>query len=146
MPSHQTNFYPKSPPEQILWAATWQNQPNECAPSEDSDEPRHPPSLIRVFAVRSMGSLGHQVSSCGQRRLWSDWADSQADQSLCWVYSHCVGFVMLWLILMFVSIAFVSEKAMVQARLHRCTCQAHLHCSHMQKCSYHIARSYIRFY
>ena len=26
------------------------------APSEDSDQPRHPPSLIRVFAVRSMSS------------------------------------------------------------------------------------------
>ena len=23
-----------------------------CAPSEDSDQPKHPPSLIRVFAVR----------------------------------------------------------------------------------------------
>ena len=36
----------------IIWAATWQNQQNECAPSEDSDQPLHPPSLIRVFAVR----------------------------------------------------------------------------------------------
>ena len=27
-----------------------------CAPSEDSDEPGHPPSLIRVFTVRSIGS------------------------------------------------------------------------------------------
>ena len=26
------------------------------APSEDSDQPVHPPSLFRVFAVRSMGS------------------------------------------------------------------------------------------
>ena len=26
------------------------------APSEDSDQPGHLPSLIRVFAVRSMGS------------------------------------------------------------------------------------------
>ena len=26
------------------------------APSEDSDQPGHPPSLIRVFAVRSMGN------------------------------------------------------------------------------------------
>ena len=26
------------------------------APSEDSDQPGHPPSLIRVFAVRFMGS------------------------------------------------------------------------------------------
>ena len=25
---------------------------NDCAPSEDSDQPGHPPSLIRVFAVR----------------------------------------------------------------------------------------------
>ena len=27
-----------------------------CAPSEDSDQSEHPPSLIRVFAVRSMDS------------------------------------------------------------------------------------------
>ena len=38
------------------WAASWQNQQNDCAPSEDSDQPGHPPSLIRVFAVSSMGS------------------------------------------------------------------------------------------
>ena len=25
---------------------------NGCAPSDDSDQPGHPPSLIRVFAVR----------------------------------------------------------------------------------------------
>ena len=34
-----------------IWATTWQNQQNECAPSEDSDQPGHPPSLIGVFAV-----------------------------------------------------------------------------------------------
>ena len=72
-----------------IWAATWQNQQSECAPSEDSDQPGHPPSLImprliRVFAVRIMGSLGPKLSSCGQRRLWSDWADAQADLSLRW--------------------------------------------------------------
>ena len=39
-----------------IWDASWQNQQNDCAPSEDSDQPGHPPSLIRVFAVRSMGS------------------------------------------------------------------------------------------
>ena len=27
-----------------------------CAPSEDSDQPGHPPRLIRVFTVRSIGS------------------------------------------------------------------------------------------
>ena len=31
-------------------------QRNKCAPSEDSNQPGHPPSLIRVFAVLSMGS------------------------------------------------------------------------------------------
>ena len=36
----------------IILAASWQNQQNDCAPSEDSDQPGHPPSLIRVFAVR----------------------------------------------------------------------------------------------
>ena len=28
----------------------------DYAPSEDSDQPGHPPSLIRVLAVRSVGS------------------------------------------------------------------------------------------
>ena len=36
----------------IIWGASWQNQQSECAPSEDSDQPGHLPSLIRVFAVR----------------------------------------------------------------------------------------------
>ena len=57
-----------------------------CAPSEDLDQPGHPPSLIRVFAVRSMGSQGPNASSCGQRRLCRDWADAQADLSLRWTH------------------------------------------------------------
>ena len=39
------------------WAATWQNQKNDCVPSEDSDQPGHPPSLNSVFAER-MNRLG----------------------------------------------------------------------------------------
>ena len=81
-----------------VWAATWQNQQNEFAASEDSDQLGHPPSLIRVFAACSMGSWGPKGSSCGQRRLSSDMADAQADLSLCWMHNHFVGFVMLWLI------------------------------------------------
>ena len=38
------------------WAVTWQNKQSECVPSEDSDQPGHLPSLIRVFTVRSIGS------------------------------------------------------------------------------------------
>ena len=47
-----------------------------------------------VFAVPLMGSYGPKLSSCGQRRLWSDWVDAQADLSLRWAHSHFVGFVM----------------------------------------------------
>ena len=32
-------------------------------PSEDSDQSGHPPSLIRVFAVRSMGSRADSENS-----------------------------------------------------------------------------------
>ena len=74
----------------INWAATWQNQQNDCAPSEDSDQPGHPPGLIRVFAVHSMGTLR-------QQRLWSDQADAQADLSLRCAHTHFVRFVMRWL-------------------------------------------------
>ena len=51
-------------------------------PSDDSDQPGHRPtsSLIDVFAVRSEGSLVPKISSCGQRRLWSDWAH----RAFCW--------------------------------------------------------------
>ena len=38
-------------------------------PSEDSDQPGHLPSLIRVFAVRSLGSLGPNFALGGHRRL-----------------------------------------------------------------------------
>ena len=61
------------------------------APNEDSDQPG--PSLISAFAAwRKLGSLATQMSA--QRRLWSDWADAQADLSLRWAHSHFVGFVM----------------------------------------------------
>ena len=79
------------------WTATWQNQQNESAPSEDSDQPGHPPSLIRLLALRTKkaGVLSYPLSA--QRRLWSDWADAQADLSLCWARTHFVGFVVSWL-------------------------------------------------
>ena len=49
---------------------------------------------LRVFSARSVGSLGLKVSSCEHRRLWSDWADAQADLSLRWAHTQFVGFVM----------------------------------------------------
>ena len=32
-----------------IWAASWQIQKNDCAPSENSDQPGHPPNLIRAL-------------------------------------------------------------------------------------------------
>ena len=81
----------------LRWAASWQNQHCGCAPSEDSDQPGHPPSLIRVFAVRMKKSWILSYPLCAQRRLWSDWADAQVDLSLRWAHSHFVGFVTRWL-------------------------------------------------
>ena len=82
----------------MIWAVTWQNQQNECAPSEDSDQPEHPPSLIRGFAVhlKKHWYLSYPLSA--QWRLWSDWAVAQADLSLRWAHTHFVGFVVSWLI------------------------------------------------
>ena len=80
-----------------MWATTRQNQQSECAPSEDSDQPGHRPCLIRVFAVRMKKAWVLSYSLSAQRRLWSDWADAQADLSLRWAHTHFVGFVMSWL-------------------------------------------------
>ena len=68
------------------WAATWQNQQSECAHSEDSDQPGHPPSQIRVFAVRMKKTWVLSYPLSAQRRLWSDWVDAQADLSLRWAH------------------------------------------------------------
>ena len=72
-----------------------------CAPSEDSDHPGHPPSLIRVFVVhmKKFWVLSYPLSA--QRRLWSDWADGQADLCLRWAHIHFVGFVLRRLVYVF---------------------------------------------
>ena len=77
-----------------IWAATWQNQQTESAPSEDSDQPGHPSSLIRVFAVRMKKAWVLSYKLSAQRRLWSDWAVAQADLSLRWAQTHFVSFDM----------------------------------------------------
>ena len=88
--AHNTNF---DIARTCIWAMTWQNQQSDCAPSEDSDQPGHSPSLIREFAImKKAWVLSYPLSA--QRRLWSDWADAQGNLSLHWVHSHFVGFVM----------------------------------------------------
>ena len=65
---------------------TWQNQQNECAPSIDSDQPGHLPSLIRVFPPVCM------------KKAWvhsTHWVHSEdSDQTgrmprLIWVFAGC---------------------------------------------------------
>ena len=70
-----------------------------CAPSEDSDQPVHSRSLIRIFTGHILDREGCKVSSCRQRRLWSDCADAQADLSFRWAHisevplSHVVAHI-----------------------------------------------------
>ena len=65
-----------------------------CAPIEDSDQPAHPRSLIRVFAVRlkSLRIIGYPHNA--PRRLLSDYVDAQADISLQWRTYNLVGTAM----------------------------------------------------
>ena len=65
-----------------------------CAPSEDLNQPGRPPSLTRVFAACSMGCYGLKLSSCGQRRFWSDLEDGRANLSLCWASLHAILLVL----------------------------------------------------
>ena len=81
-------------------AASWQNQQCGCAPSEDSDQSGHPPSLISAFAVHMKKARVLSYPLSAQRRLWSDWADAQADLSLRWAHTHFVGFVTRRLIIL----------------------------------------------
>ena len=53
-----------------------------CAPSEDSDQPGHLPSLIRVFAVRMKKAWVISYPLSAQRRLCPDCVDAQADLRL----------------------------------------------------------------
>ena len=47
---HSQSAITSSKRKVFIWAASWQNEQNDCAPSEGSIQPGHPPSLIRVFA------------------------------------------------------------------------------------------------
>ena len=64
-----------------------------CAPSEDSDQPGHPPSLIRVFAVRMKKTWVLSYPLSAQKRLLSDWADDQADLTLRWAHAILLFFL-----------------------------------------------------
>ena len=56
-------------------------------PAKTQDQPRHPPSLIRVLAVRVKKPWVLSYPLSAQRIRWSGWA-----------HTHFVGFVMSWLL------------------------------------------------
>ena len=60
-----------------------------CAHSEDSDQPVHPRSLIRVFAGYSKERHGSKASSGRQRWLRSACASAQTDLSLPSLHMQC---------------------------------------------------------
>ena len=62
--------------------------------SDDSDQPAHLRSLIRVFAD-CMCLLQPKE---GQQEPLPSWVDVQIDLSLCWSHRVIVGFVMHWLV------------------------------------------------
>ena len=57
-----------------------------CAPTEDLNQPTHPHSLIRVFAVRMRKLYILGYPKCAQWRFWSDCANVQSDQNLRWAH------------------------------------------------------------
>ena len=57
-----------------------------CTPSEDSDQPGHPPNLIRVFAGRMKKAWVLSYPLSAQQILWSGWANAQAGLGLRWAH------------------------------------------------------------
>ena len=76
------------------WYEPQHDKTNEriCAPSKDSDQPGHPPILIRVFAVRMNKPWALSYPLSAQRKLWSDWAMTLFRLSRCpgWSVTHVI--------------------------------------------------------
>ena len=63
------------------------------APSEDSDQPGHPPCLIWILAVHSVGSYEPKLFSCRQRRLRPVWSRSSLGAHAILLVLSCDGSV-----------------------------------------------------
>ena len=65
-----------------MWINLYDKNNNLTAPSEDSDQAGHSPSLIGIFHVRLLDNKVHKLSPYDKRGLLSDWMDAQAAPSL----------------------------------------------------------------
>ena len=63
-----------------------------------------------MSAWRKLGSLATHWAE--QLRLWSDWADAQADLSLRWAHSHFAGFVMSYIVLIS-AFLYIDKKSLI---------------------------------
>ena len=74
----------------VKWAAAWQNQQSDCAPSEDSDQPGHLPSLHCVQLVAKDPRFLHADSK--------DFDQTGQMPRLIWVFAGCsCHFLVPWL-------------------------------------------------
>ena len=99
------------------------------APSKDSYQPGHPPSLIRVLAVHMTKPWVLSYPLSRLQRLWSDWADAQADPSLRWLH---MPFCWFWYAAAHILRAW-TRKAL--AKLHICPCPGSLSMWQARFCS-----------
>ena len=66
-----------------IWAATWQKQQNECAPSEDSDQPGHP--LCAQWVAKGPRFLMWTAETLIRLGGCPGWSESSLGaHSLCW--------------------------------------------------------------
>ena len=83
----------------LIWATTWQNQQNECVPSEDSDQPGNPPRP--VWSESLLGAQWVANDPCFLHADSEDYDQSGGMSRLTWVFAgrtcHFVGFVMVGL-------------------------------------------------
>ena len=90
----------------FIWAAAWQNQQNDCALSEDSDQPGHPPSLItavccvlnvslrtQAFFIRTAKTL-IRLGGCPD---WSEYSLGTHAILLVLSWGGSFSFAMLWI-------------------------------------------------
>ena len=79
------------------------------APSENSDQPGHPPSLIRVFTVRIKKAWVLSYPLSAQRRLirlggCPGWSESLLDtQSFCWFCREATHFILFTFTVLLIS-------------------------------------------
>ena len=96
------------------WAASWQNQQSGCAPSKDSDQPGHLPSLIRVFAVPAQSDQRNHGSLA---TYWAHREDSDQTGQMPWLIWVFAGRTLILLVCHAVAQITIVETAFWQYRI-----------------------------